>query len=336
MDFFISIAWLILWWALLLFWGNILLKWAIDIAHKLKLSHVVVWLTVVAIWTSTPEIIVSLIASYHWNTDLIVGNILWTNIANFLVILGFIACISPVFIQRWSVYFDIPAFALVNLILLIFVSDIFLNGSQQNTLSLWDGLMFLILVSIYLIYLVKHRWESTENVIEEELQKDHHMSLFKAFWYLSLWILILFIGAECFVDASVDIAKTLWLSEAFIWLTIVAIGTSMPELVTWVLAARQWKADIAVWNILWSGVMNILLILGISSLVWPIPFSENSFFDIYMIFWVLILFLIFASSKFKKIFFLKKGYTLWFPEWILFLVIYIIYVIARLFMDSGI
>ncbi len=276
MDIFISFISIIFWLLLLTFWGNVLVDGAVSIAKKFGLSEAIIGLTIVAIGTSMPELIVSVLASVSGNPEIAIGNVLGSNIANVFFILWVSSCMAPIVLSRTTRFFDLPIIIIVTLLFLVLVSDIFLDGSRVNLIGRIDGIILMTVAIAYILYSVKHN-----NFIPDESEKVENIA---STWKATLWIFsgitVLFIGGKILVDGAVDIAKLFWLSEAIIGLTIVAIGTSMPELVTSIIAARRWNPDIAVWNVIGSNIMNILVILGISSFIAPLPFQNWSYIDL--------------------------------------------------------
>ncbi len=276
MEILLSCIAVIFWLILLTFGGNVLVDGSVSIAKKFWISQAIIGLTIVAVGTSMPELIVSVLASISWNTEIAIWNVLGSNIANVLLILGVSACISPIVLSRTTRFFDLPIVILTSVMFLILVSDKFLDSASSNMISRIDGIVLLSTAIVYILYSVKHN-----NFIPDESEEVEKIT---SPWKATLWIiggiLVLFIGGKILVDGAVNIAKFFWLSQAIIGLTVIAIGTSMPELATSIIAARRWNPDIAIWNVVGSNIMNILVILGTSAIIIPLPFLNNSYTDL--------------------------------------------------------
>lgn len=313
MDIFISLISIVLGLVLLTFGGNVLVDGAVSIAKKFGISEAIIGLTIVAIGTSMPELIVSVLASIWGNPEIAIGNVLGSNIANIFFILGLSACIAPIALSRTTRFFDLPVLIIVTLLFLVLVSDVLLDGGSMNVIGRIDGMILMAVALAYILYSVKHN-----NFVPDESEVVENIA---SPWKATLWIFsgiaVLFIGWKILVDGAVDIAKLFGLSEAIIGLTIVAIGTSMPELATSIIAARRGNADIAVWNVVGSNVMNILVILGISSFIAPLPFADSSYVDLMV--WLLgpIVLLLLSLVWTRN--------SIWKKDWTILMAIYFIY-----------
>lgn len=236
------------------------------IAKRLGIPQIVIGLTIVAMGTSIPEAAVSITAALKGNADISVGNILGSNILNVLIILGLTSAIIPISIQKSSLLIDMPFMIIVTLIFI-------LMGKSDNSISRFEGGFLWLLFILYLGYLF---YLSKKN-------KEETVSTKKPVWQLIIEMIggavIVVIGSNLTVNAASEIARTIGLSERFIGLTIVALGTSLPELVTSVTAAKKGNADIAVGNIIGSNIFNILFIIGTSSLIIPIKYDSHFIFD---------------------------------------------------------
>lgn len=305
---------------LLTFWGNVLVDGSVSIAKKFWISQAIIGLTIVAVGTSMPELIVSILASISWNTEIAIWNVLGSNIANVLLILGVSACISPIILSRTTRFFDLPIVILTSFLFLILVSDTFLDGASNNTIGRVDGIILFSAAIAYIVYSVKHN-----NFIPDESEKvEKIISPWKATLWIAGGILVLFIGWKILVDGAVNIAKFFWLSQAIIGLTVVAIGTSMPELATSIIAARRWNPDIAIWNVVGSNIMNILVILGTSAIIAPLPFLNASYTDLMVAIFAPILLLLLSFIWTRNSIWRKEGVLL-----VLCYTAYIAYLIAQ-------
>ncbi|WP_348970651.1 calcium/sodium antiporter [Chondrinema litorale] len=233
-------------------------------------------LTIVAFGTSAPELIVNIIASINGYSDIVIGNIVGSNNFNLFIILGLSGLIFPIVVQASTAWKEIPMSLIVSVFLLLLLNDFVFVG--QTYVSRIDGLLMLILFSIFLIY------------IFNQMKNDPHLDdEFKSKSTLKVWLLIivglvgLILGGQLVVANSISIASKLGLSEKIIGLTIVAAGTSLPELITSIVAAFKKNSDIAIGNVIGSNIFNILLILAISSLINPIKYNSDFNLDIYVL-----------------------------------------------------
>ena len=243
--------------------------WFVDgtsgMARKLGIPQLVVGLTIVAMGTSAPEAAVSITAALKSNAGIAIGNVIGSNILNILIILGVTAVITTVAIQKSTLYVEIPYMLVVTIVLILMGLDG--KVSRIEGILLWG--MFLIYLA-YLYYLAKKGKEEKEKVEE---------SIWKLIVSAILGGAIVVWGSDITVDAATKIAQILGMSERFIGLTIVALGTSLPELVTSVTAARKGNADIAIGNIVGSNIFNILFVIGTAALIIPVPFTTGFLMD---------------------------------------------------------
>lgn len=237
------------------------------IAQKLGIPQLVIGLTIVAMGTSMPEAAVSITAALSGNADITIGNVLGSNILNILIILGLTAVITRVAIQQSTLHYEIPFMLVITVVLLIF-------GKTGGNIVLWEGIVLWVLFLIYLTYLFFLAKKGTE---EEQMQEDH--PIWKCILLILLGGVMVVFGSDLTVDSASEIARFLGMSERFIGLTIVAFGTSLPELVTSVTAARKGNAGIAIGNIVGSNIFNILFVIGTTALICHVPFESGFFFD---------------------------------------------------------
>lgn len=257
---------------LLILGANALVDGASAIGKKLNIPSIVLGLTVVALGTSLPEMIISVMASLKGATDLSISNVLGSNILNVFVILGVSAIIYPVTAKRNTHYKEIPFSFIAAILLWILVNDQLLFGAKKSELSTFDGLFFLGTFIGFLFY----TYHITKNSEEDEsLNEIQEMPVKKAILYLIGGIGGLFIGGNWVVNGVEDVGRLLGLSESVIGLTIVAFATSLPELVTSAVAAFKKNSDIAIGNVIGSNIFNICLVLGVSSTVHPLPFYKS-------------------------------------------------------------
>lgn len=248
--------------------ADVFVDGAAGIADKFGIPQLVIGLTIVAMGTSAPEAAVSITAALKENADITIGNIVGSNILNILIILGVTSVIVAVSVQKSTVRYEIPFMLAITVMLAIF-------GYTSGHITFWEGIIFWIAFTIYLAYLFIMAMNNKEEV--EETKK-------RPIWMLLLFVVIGIVlvvwGSDVTVDAATMIARAAGLSQRFIGLTIVALGTSLPELVTSVSAARKGKADIAIGNIVGSNIFNILFVVGSVSLICPIPFESHFFVDV--------------------------------------------------------
>ena len=240
--------------------------WFVDgaagIARKFRIPQLVIGLTIVAMGTSAPEAAVSISAALKGSADITIGNIVGSNILNILIILGLASLIVPIAVAKATIKLDMPFMLLISAVLLLLGWD--------GTVTLGDGLILAALFIAYIVYLLYDAKKHPE-ISEGEFLRD--LSLPKSLMWTALGLALIILGSNVAVDAATEIARILGLSERFIGLTIVALGTSLPELFTSVMAARKGNADIAIGNIVGSNIFNILFVVGLSAIIIPVPFA---------------------------------------------------------------
>lgn len=252
---------------LILLGANYLVEGSSSIAKKSGISEFVIGLTIVGIGTSTPEMVVSFMSAIKGNADISIGNIVGSNIFNTMLILGVTALISPLVITKTNLRRDIPMNIIATMLLILLGLNQTIFGIGSNTLSRIDGLILLSLFAYYLYTSFKN--DSSEEESEEEGEIKLYSGLISAIMIVGGLAGLIF-GGRLFVDSATEIAKILGVSDAFIAITVMAGGTSLPELATCVVAAAKKRGQLALGNILGSNVANILLILGGSSLINPL------------------------------------------------------------------
>lgn len=260
--------------ALIIFGADWLVDGASGIARKAGISEFVIGLTIVGFGTSCPELVVSLTGALSGSADISIGNVVGSNIFNTLLILGLTAVIAPITITRENKRRDIPmTIGVTALFILCGMSMTFFHLGSYDGLSRVEGIVFLALFCLYIYSCFKNGSEA----VEESDAKQ--MSLAKGIALTLLGLAGLVIGGRLFVDSSVAIARAVGLSDKFIAVTLLAGGTSLPELATCVVAAAKKKGQLALGNILGSNIFNILLILGCSAVITPLQFQEINLVD---------------------------------------------------------
>jgi len=274
--------------------ADLLVDGASAIAHRYKVPNIVIGLTIVAFGTSMPELVVNVFASVQGSSGIAIGNILGSNIANILLILGVSAIIYPIAAKRNTVIKEIPFSLLAALIAAAVANDILLDDAESSEITRSDGLVLLGFFAVFMYY--------TFSIIQDE--KDipdpgfQHLTLGRSILYILGGLTGLVVGGKWIVDGAVVIAEWAGMSEAVIGLTVVAVGTSLPELATSVVAASKKQTDIAIGNVVGSNIFNIFWILGVSSLINPLPFQPSSNPDMLMMIAAsVILFLTMYSGK---------------------------------------
>ena len=295
--------------------ADLLVEGASSLAKKLGISTLVIGLTIVAFGTSAPELIVNLFASLQGNPDIAIGNILGSNIANILLILGISAVIFPLAVKRGTVWKEIPLCLLAIVVTAFMANDALIDGGKFSGLTRIDGLVLISFFIIFLYYTfgISKSGEGDTGVVIKE------RSLFKAGAMVAVGLVALTIGGKWIVDSAVNIATSLGVSQAILGLTVVAVGTSLPELATSAVAAYKKNADIAIGNIVGSNIFNVFWILGISAIISPLPFSAMLMRDVAVTIAATFLLFIFM--------FIGKKHILERWQGVLFIVAYFAYII---------
>jgi cation:H+ antiporter len=302
--------------------ADFLVDGASSIARRLSISDLVIGLTVVAFGTSMPELFVNIIASLKNNTDIAVGNVVGSNIANVFLILGVSSLIYPLAVTKGTVWKEIPFSLLAAIVLFVVANDQLLDGSRVSDLTRIDGLVFLSFFIIFIYYTssIAARIEGMEAHIPA---KQYGWPL--SFLYIILGLIGLTLGGKWIVDGAVALAFKFGMSESLVGLTIVAVGTSLPELATSAMAAYKRNVEIAVGNVVGSNIFNIFFVLGISATIKPLPFQIKNNLDIgVVILSSLLLFLFMFTGK-------QRSLDRW--EGLIFLICYGVFVTYLVFTD---
>lgn len=266
MDLIIQIGLLVIGFFMLVKGADYFVDGAAGIATKFGIPQLVVGLTIVAMGTSAPEAAVSITGAMNGAADISVGNVVGSNILNILIILGITGFITSVAVQKSTLMIEMPFMMAITVVLIVL-------GMTGNEITFFEGVILWILFLVYLGYLYVLAKKGTN----EEATEDRPV------WKLLLFILVggavVVWGANISVNAATALAQAIGISEKFIGLTIVALGTSLPELVASVTAAKKGNADIAIGNIVGSNIFNILFVLGTSALIIPIPYKASFLFD---------------------------------------------------------
>ncbi|ANO51232.1 calcium/sodium antiporter [Woeseia oceani] len=256
-----------------------LVQGASDLATRYGISSLVVGLTIVSFGTSMPELLVTLISGLRHNPDLAIGNVIGSNIANVLLVLGVAAIIRPLPVKDSTVVSEIP-FSVTAALLVGFLANAALfTDNPALTISRYDGGILLLFFALFLLYVYK--MSRSPNSFATEIRAE--LSMTRATVYILLGVVGLYIGGQWVVDGALGIAKLLEVDDALIGLTVVAVGTSAPELVASAVAARRGETDIAVGNVVGSNIFNLLWILGFTSAIVELPFEVVNNADLLLV-----------------------------------------------------
>ena len=258
--------------------ATLLIDGAANIGRRLGIPEGITGLTIIAIGTSLPELIINVFASYNGNTDLAISNVLGSNILNILVIVGVTALLKPIPVSKHTYYRDIPISLFSAGLLFFLVQDAWGFSEGEKVVDHTDGIIFLLMLAIFLYVYYRSSKNDKTGSVDKPLRPA---SL--ALTFILLGIAGLYFGGEWIVDGAVIVAGDLGMSEATIGLTIVAVATSLPELVTSVMAAVRKSPEMAIGNAVGSCIFNILLVLGLSSVISPLPFQPGSIFDLIVV-----------------------------------------------------
>lgn len=311
-----NIIYLILGFIVIIKASNMLVSGSVNLTKFLKIPTLVIGLTVIAIATGVPEIAISMSSSLKGSNGLLLGNLLGSNLFNILFILGLIALIRPLYIKK-EIILKNYVFALLSCIVLLAVaSDAVLLDNKINLITRSEGILLLLFAFIF----------SYSTVLDATLNKKTKVEpskfSFKDALYIILGITLIALSAEVIVNSCVNISKYLGVSEDLIGLTIIAVGTNLPELVTSIVAVKKGESDIAIGNLVGTNIYNIFLILGLSATINPITISTNAFIDIIIL--TITSFIVYIFIRHKKDINKIEGITM-----ILLYIIYIVYVVVR-------
>lgn len=314
---FLTMVFLVAGFLLLIRGADLLVDGSSSVAKRFGISDLIIGLTVVAFGTSAPELVVNIVSAVQGNSEIAIGNILGSNIANILLILGVTAIIVPIAVQRSTIWKEIPFALLAVLVLGVMANDLLIDGAQSSFISKGDGIVLIGFFIIFLYYIFGSAKKNIQEYGDDENNTKQY-GVVKSFVLIIGGLIALVLGGKWVVDSAITLA-TLWgMSEAVIGLTVVAIGTSLPELATSVVAATKGKADIAIGNVVGSNIFNIFWILGVTSLISPLPFLESSNIDI--------LATIFATSLLFVWMFTGKKHKLDRWQGVVFVLLYVVYV----------
>ncbi len=303
---------------LILLGADALVNGASAVARKYGISEFVVGLTIVGIGTSAPELIVSAISAINGSSDIAIGNVVGSNISNVFMILGITAIIAPISLTKSNLKYDLPIALGVSLLLFVFAYDSIFLGKEFNVISRWDGLILIAMFVLFMIYSFKSPASSEQNGESAE-SENGKVNIVKSVLLIVCGLVGLVLGGRLFVNSGSDIARGFGVSDAFIGITVMAVGTSLPELAASVNAAIKKKGQMALGNVIGSNIFNILLILGTSSIIRPLTLGGITMIDMGMMILTTIMIMLSALLISKKE--IKRGVGA------LFFMIYIAYIV---------
>ena len=256
--------------AMLCFGGNWLVSGGVTLARKFRISNLVIGMTIVAYGTSTPELAASIAAAGE-HSAIILGNIIGSNIANVGMVIGVAAIFLPLVVSKSVLRKEIPLMLGVSLLLVLI--------SLDGELSQYDGVLLLGGLGVFAFYTFKDAMKQREKSKEEKIEQSKNNVYLKSFGLIAIGIVLLYIGARLTVDNAIILAQEFGLSEKIIGLTVIAIGTSLPELITSVIAIRKGHSDIGVGNIIGSNIYNILMIMGVGAALGGVVIAADVYVD---------------------------------------------------------
>jgi cation:H+ antiporter len=314
----ISFILLIVGLVLILLGADALVNGASAVARKYGISEFVVGLTIVGIGTSAPELIVSAISAINGSSDIAIGNVVGSNISNVFMILGVTAIIAPITLTKSNLKYDLPIALGVSLLLFVLAYDSIFLGKEFNVISRWDGLILIAMFVLFMIYSFKSSASGDQN--EESAESENgKVNIVKSVLLIVCGLVGLVLGGRLFVNSGSDIARGFGVSDAFIGITVMAVGTSLPELAASVNAAIKKKGQMALGNVIGSNIFNILLILGTSSIIRPLTLGGITMIDMGMMILTTVMIMLSALLISKKE--IKRGVGA------LFFMIYIAYIV---------
>lgn len=268
------------------------------IAGKLHISPMIVGLTIVSLGTSAPEAVVSIIAALEGNGDMVIGNVIGSNIINISLMLGITVLVSPIIVQKDTQTREIPYSLIAAVLVLIFMSDRLLFSAEASAIGRIDGIILLTGIALFLYYTFVKARRTRESTMDDEAKAaGNDSSWTKNIALFVIGLAGIVFGGDLVVDSASSIALSLGMSQALVGLTIVAIGTSLPELTTSVSAAMKGEADMAFGNLIGSNIFNIMFVLGLSAVISPLGVSGSLFTDVWVLIFISAVLMIIALWK---------------------------------------
>lgn len=321
---FLEILLIIIGFVFLVNGADFLVTAATSIAKKFGLSEMLIGLTIVAIGTSLPEVFVTIISAIEGHSDLIIGNAIGSCICNFLLVIGITSLIKPVKLDKRIINRHLPI-GMGAMVLLLILGNTDKLG-ETETITRWQGVVLLFCTLVYILYTIyeeKHiKDKNIEIEILEEVEAKEEKSIIKICLFLFLGLLGLKFGADFVVDNSVAVAKAIGFSERFIGMTIVAIGTALPEIITGIIAAKNGETDLLLGNISGSNILNLCLLVGLGAIIKPLTFATD--------FNISIIVLLVVTVFIQVVSLLTKNSELGRKNGLVLIFIYIIYILSIL------
>lgn len=312
MTIFLNIVFLIIGMVLLIKGADFFVSGASSVAKRLKVPSMFIGLTIVALGTSLPELSVSVTSAFSNSIDMSVGNIVGSNLLNMLFILGIVACFKSIKLDKSTAKIDLPFLIAITGCLTLFALDTILDSSNSNLISRTESIIFLVLLFLYTYILIFNAnrtrkrkirqaiYLSKQDIIDQPKEKEEKiLKVWQIILCLVFGLCAVVFGGECVSTTAKYLAIQIGMSEALVGLTVVALGTSLPELVTSIVAAKKGENDLALGNVIGSNIMNISLILGLVSLIAQAPISMTILTDIIILFVCTIIFAICCFTKNK-------------------------------------
>ena len=304
--------------------ADLLVKAATSIAKKFGLSEMLIGLTIVAIGTSLPEILITITSAIDGHSDLVIGNAIGSCICNFLFVIGISSLVRPVKFDNRIIKRHLPI-SIIAMLLLLFLGNTTKLG-ETHIIDRWQGIVLLLCTVIYIIYTIYEEKKLKDKQMDDEIIKDVESKEVKSVWtiivFFILGVLGLKFGSDFVVDNSILIAERLGLSERFIGMTIVAVGTALPEIITGIIAAKRNESDLLLGNITGSNIFNLCLLIGLGAIINPLTFTTDFNSSIFVLI-VVTVYLQFVAT-------LNKNRELDRKRGILLIIVYIIYILSML------
>lgn len=307
---------------LLIVGADILVKGSSNIAKKFHIPEMVIGLTIVAIGTSFPELIITLTSASKGYTDLIIGNAIGSNLCNLLLILGLISVIRPVVMDKETRDLHLPIAIFATILVLLLGNGML--GTQKFVINQFEGTILLIMA---ILYFIRPIYIAIKDVIQSEKEEKEHppqnkISVVKALLFIVVGIIMLKYGADFVVDSATSIAEAFGISERIIGLTVIAIGTALPELITSIVATIKGDEDMAIGNLIGSCVLNLWMVIGLGAVIKPLGYSTE--------FNINLMFLAWSTTLIWLYNFIGRKHTITRPKGIILMCLFVVYIV-RLF-----
>lgn len=320
-------VWLVAGFVLLIKGADWFVDSASTIAKKMSISPIIIGLTIIAFGTSAPEAVVSIIAALEGNGDMVAGNVVGSNIINITLVLGLTVIVAPIAVEREVADRD-TIFALgAAVLMLLLVGERWYSGAEDSIISRVDGMILLVGLAFYMFYIFKKAKRAKVPTLDDEVRVKAADEARGAGWTRLIIVLLvglagIILGGELVVSSATEIAVALGMSQALVGLTIVALGTSLPELVTSVMAAFKGETQMALGNMIGSNILNILFVTGLASVIMPLAVSRIIIFDMVLVILATLLLFIFAKTEhhLRR----SEGVVL-----VVFYLVYLVFIILR-------